>query len=719
MKKIALFIALLSAINFYGQQKVAAHLQQLEKAKTVFKKFSPFTAQNSPGTPTLQKTVSNATYAQLNSTLCNDIAANKYNAIELDIPYNNTLITVQLYRADITAQGFHIDTNRSRDIAYSNGAQYRGIIKGDAASLVSFNFFNNEANGIISGAAFNNVVVGRLTTTDDFFSYIIYSDANLNAVNNFKCGVTDFKTLPEGHDHGRDAQDDLSNRCVTVYFEMDYELFVQNGADTTLASNWITSVFNNVQTLYDNDGITLALKSLFIWTEPDPYFGSSSSDYLEQFYNNRPVFDGDVGQLLGIDEGGLGGLAIDIAGLCSEYNISYSDVDLQYQDVPVFSWTVQVISHELGHLLGSPHTHGCYWNGNNTAIDGCGSSEGYVEGSCVEGPIPFFTQGTIMSYCHLVDGVGINLANGFGPQPAARMLNHVESSFCLSTDCINTCINTITAVEASVSTTTSVTVTWTDEIGGPWEVSYSAINGFIGNWELTTVNSYTINNLSPNTYYTVNIRPVCTEVQTPQTQQFVVATAADWCSGAIFADTGGGFDNYPDEQQMVRTIRPASTFQDIIVTFNSFNTEADYDYLYVYDGPTTTAPLIGVYSGSILPGPFISSSPDGSLTFKFLSDQNLNEQGWDATVSCSALDVEEHSFTGLQYYPNPAQNSVTITSPDGITNIKVYNMAGQLLLQKVTDANTVEADISAFANGVYLFDVSNGSRQAHFRIVKQ
>jgi large repetitive protein len=42
------------------------------------------------------------------------------------------------------------------------------------------------------------------------------------------------------------------------------------------------------------------------------------------------------------------------------------------------------------------------------------------------------TSGTIMSYCHLVSGVGINFNNGFGPQPAALILNNVNNASCLA-----------------------------------------------------------------------------------------------------------------------------------------------------------------------------------------------------------------------------------------------------------------------------------------------
>jgi hypothetical protein len=112
--------------------------------------------------------------------------------------------------------------------------------------------------------------------------------------------------------------------------------------------------------------------------------------------------------------------------ICGEFNYAYSDVNITYSSVPTYSWTVNVITHEFGHSLGSPHTHSCSWNGNGTAIDGCGPEAGYVEGNCAQAPIPnSVTKGTIMSYCHLVSGVGINLANGFGPQPAALIQNRV------------------------------------------------------------------------------------------------------------------------------------------------------------------------------------------------------------------------------------------------------------------------------------------------------
>ena len=709
MKKITLIIALFSAITFYGQHKIAARVQELVQAKTSFTKFAPLTIASAK-----QNTaVSNATFATINNRVLQSIATNKAPFVELEIPYNGSTVTMLLYRVEVLANGFHTDTDKQANISWTDGSHYRGIVKGDVNSLVSFNFYEKEMSGIISATGINNLVVGRMQTPGNLTNYIIYSDTKLSISNPFTCAVKDSGVLPAQRSNSREA---FTEHCVTTYFELANDIYLANDSDTDLATNWMTSVFNNVQTLYDNDGITVALKSIYIWTTPDPYFGESSADYLEEFYQLRPIFDGDAGQLVTTNGGGLGGVAISIGGLCSEENVSFSDVFFDYQDVPLFSWTVEVIAHELGHLFGSPHTHGCYWNGDNTAIDGCGTLAGYIEGDCEIGPLPE-NQGTIMSYCHLVDGVGINFANGFGPQPAARIINHVESSPCLSTDCINTCFNTVSKFAVANSTLTSATITWADQNPGPWQVGYASINGTVSNWREVATNSFTATGLTANTYYKFSIRPICTDDREAESQRFVFATAANWCSGAIFRDTNAN-GNYPNDQHLIRTIKPEDATQSLTVTFNSFDTEQDFDYLYVYDGPDTDAPLLGAYSGTVNPGPFTSTATDGSLTFEFISDPFENGSGWSATVSC-ALGLKQTTFTSLQYFPNPTNGSVTITSPEGITGIAVYNVAGQMLFNKTVNTTTTDADIAQFANGVYFFKVTNGVKESHFRIVKQ
>ena len=693
MRKLILIALLLASFGVFAQRNVSKKVNDLISQNTTFKKYSVLIENNAIQNSATRNAVTKATYATINQTAIGEIAQNQYDFLEVEIPYLGATITTQLFKVDLFAEGFHIDTDKAASIDYEKGTHYRGIVKGDPNSLVSFNFFKQEFNAVISNNLINNLVVAKLDKSNNTSDYIVYSDVNLKAKNNFECKVkSSFETSAQ---ELRNQESTASIRCVTMYFEIDYDLYQANDSSTTTTANWMTSVFNNVQTIFTNDGITTSLKSTFIWTTPDPYdgIGDSSADYLYKFNELRPVFDGDLGQLLGIDPGGLGGVAVGINGICTQSNFSYSDVSFSFQTVPTYSWTILVITHEFGHLLGSPHTHGCHWNGNQTAIDGCGQSAGYFEGDCDEGPIPSETvQGTIMSYCHLVDGVGINFVNGFGPQPAARIISKVNAGTCLSTDCINTCINTVAGITTTATSATTASITWSD-LGGAtsWQVALTPFSSTNNNWISVNTNSYTAMNLIPDTYYIVRVRPNCGFGLEAPTEQIIIITDANYCGGVQMTDTGGIAGDYTDVETYVRTIIPNLPNKKISLTFSAFDLELDYDYLYVYDGNSTNATDLssgGFTGNSFLPGPFISSAVDGSLTVKFYSDGGVVAPGYVATIGClsSLGNTAFEPNIDFTYSPNPTNGMVSVTSRTKIDELSVYNLEGRLLYQKKTNA---------------------------------
>ena len=725
MKKIFTIAALFSFTLIFAQFEMAKEIQKLEKQKVNFNSFTVLTVSNLIDQTMVNTVVDGATLAKINTSVVNTIYSNKYEYLELSIPYNGTEVITQVYKVNPFAEGFHVDTNKAERVAYEKGVYYRGIVKGDYTSIVSFNFFNNELNGIISSTELSNLVIGKLDKTNNTSDYIIYADSKMKVMNEFTCSVSDEK-LDNTQNDQTGSRDVNSTRCVTMYFEVDYNLYTANGSNVNTTTNWMTSVFNNVQTLYANDGITIAIKSIYVWTTQDPYVGTSSGDYLFQFNNVRPVFDGDLGQLVGIDPGGLGGVAVGIDKLCEEDNFSYSDVDFSYNTVPTYSWSVMVVTHEFGHLLGSPHTHACTWNGNNTSIDNCGPvAGGTSEGSnCVTTPatIPSaIVKGTIMSYCHLASGVGIGFNNGFSSQPAARILSAVNSSTCLSTNCTNACINLVTNLNIDTVTNNSVSANFS-ELGNAtvWQRAVSLFSSTSNSWSNITATSFTTSGLQPNTYYKARVRPTCSFGITPSNREKVFATTANFCDGITITDTGGNSENYTDNESFTRIIAPNIAGQKITLTFSAFSLEQDYDYLYIYDGNSTTAPAFepNGYSGTTIPTSFVSTAADGSLTMRFVSDGGVTAAGWVAATSCSLLGTKDFDGIDFSYYPNPTEGKVILTSKTIMSNITVYSITGQLLYNKsINDLNS-SVDISNFSAGTYFFKLRFDDKEVNFKIVK-
>lgn len=108
---------------------------------------------------------------------------------------------------------------------------------------------------------------------------------------------------------------------------------------------------------------------------------------------------------------------------------------------------------------------------------------------------------------------------------------------------------------------------------------------------------------------------------------------SDPCSGTIH-DFGGPTKDYYDDEDYTWTVSPdGATSLDI--NFSMFDVEANYDYLYIYDGNSTSAAQIAgsPFTGTSSPGSFTTST--GAVTFRFTSDGATNTPGFLATYSCN------------------------------------------------------------------------------------
>ena len=216
-----------------------------------------------------------------------------------------------------------------------------------------------------------------------------------------------------------------------------------------------------------------------------------------------------------------------------------------------------------------------------------------------------------------------------------------------------------TALLTSAVTSTNATLAWTNNstattfnvlalpCGSP------APDATTPGWIATTNNPYTFTTLNADTCYTLYVRAVCSDIDSSLWSAGVNITTQPTppACGGIFTDPAGANANYANGSDYTVTICPTGPNDLVTVTFTQFDTETNWDGLYVFDGNSIAAPQIasangagfvpggvpGSFWGTEIPGPFVSSipGPNGCLTFRFRSDGSVNRPGWVANVTCS------------------------------------------------------------------------------------
>lgn len=454
--------------------------------------------------------------------------------VSLDLPFEGRTLTLDLERIDILAEGFTVRSESGTAASAPIGAHYRGMVRGMPGSLATISVFEHEVMGVISDGA-DDLVLG-LFEGDDQRRHVLYRASDLRATPSTSCSTADLPVSGELEQQRTGQGAPKTIRCVHIYWEAAYDLFVNKGSVANVTT-YLTGLFNQMATLYANDGVNVQLSEIFVWDTPSPYNGASSGSRLSQFGTTRTSFNGELAHL--IDLGGYGGVAW-LGTLCSgtSSRMAYSGINTTYQNVPTYSWSVMVVAHETGHNMGSSHTHACVWNGNGTAIDGCGPAAGYTEGSCSAAPVPSpAVGGTIMSYCHLVSA-GINLANGFGPQPAQLIRDRVNGATCLLT-CGNSC-DAPTPLGITALTTTSATLTW----GNVGAVSYDlrwkpAASGTWNTIAGLTGATYAVSGLTQTTAYEFQVLSHCAISNSAYSATYAFSTPAP-CPDALEPNNSTG-----------------------------------------------------------------------------------------------------------------------------------------------------------------------------------
>lgn len=478
MKKltsVALFLCLSLSIS-YSQH-------------SVYMPFSLNDAKSIAVKNLMSNEISDVKAVDVDFNIVNEIVLSKPDNIKIRIPFNKENFVVELKKFEILTQNALIAEGTTKGDIIKNYNEsfvaYTSNLSDKHSPLVTVTFFKDDVAALILTEQETIALVKHRNSGN----FILYRTSNIKVTSDFECRSDELgmhnKIEEIQNSISLDNSSNLSNTLLNtnIAIESDFEFYTFWGNSVERASSYIISLYVPVSAIYMRDAnVRLQLGYIRVWsTSADPYPDATSSNVLlnsfRNYWNaNMQSVPRTLAHFISTRPGGLGGIAwvnVLCASLVSGNGYAFSDIDGNYNQLPVYSWDVMVVAHETGHNFGSPHTHSCSWPGG--PIDSCYT----VEGNCYNGPqIP--RVGTIMSYCHLNGSIALF----FGPLPSQLIRSRAE---------IAACMNSLSGYQIAYPnggsfyrSNTVIPVIWGTSNTGTVDLQYTSNNG--NNWLDIAVN---------------------------------------------------------------------------------------------------------------------------------------------------------------------------------------------------------------------------------------
>lgn len=83
------------------------------------------------------------------------------------------------------------------------------------------------------------------------------------------------------------------------------------------------------------------------------------------------------------------------------------------------------------------------------------------------------------------------------------------------------------------------------------------------------------------------------------------------------------------------------------------------------------------------------------------------------------LKTPGFELSNLSYYPNPVKDVLTIAYSEEIQGVQLYNMLGQLVLNRNTNTSKVTIDMASMASGSYILKVTVNGLTQNVKVIKE
>jgi hypothetical protein len=218
---------------------------------------------------------------------------------------------------------------------------------------------------------------------------------------------------------------------------------------------------------------------------------------------------------------------------------------------------------------------------------------------------------------------------------------------------------------------------------------------------------------------------------------YCAGTKTDNFTTGTIEDGSGPYD-YQNNQDCLWLISPTENISKIALNFITLSTEPSNDIITVYDGNSTSATVIGTYSGSTLPSTITSTGPE--MLVRFQTNGSTTSSGWKATyrsiypVYCSGITtlitptgtIDDGSGTGPYTYNALCRWSISPNLATSITlsfsafdlavgdSLRIYNQSTNAKLAGYSGSSIPATETYNITNLLLMFKTDGATNNQGF-----
>lgn len=288
-----------------------------------------------------------------------------------------------------------------------------------------------------------------------------------------------------------------------------------------------------------------------------------------------------------------------------------------------------------------------------------------------------------------------------------------------------------TNVRASATTATTATLLWNAPATAPatYDVYYSTSSttpaaGATPAGSTDQAGNVNLINLTASTTFYFWVRSNCGTTQSAWISggSFTTTAAAAFCNEApygLYPETNF-IPSCSGATELINDDAWAGEYTNVNVVANreyTFSTSVASDYITVTNAAGTV-----LYANGASPLVWQSGSTTGTIRYYIHTNSScgIQQSLRIRRIRCSTtLEIAEATMEGLQLYPNPVGDKLTISYPQQISNIEITNALGQLIQRlNINDTNS-NVDVSGYAAGMYMVKIITDQGSKTVKIIKK